>query len=100
MVVLIPLNNRQILSTFFIPDNENPTKSDGILIPMSDGLMQKLIEARTFLKDYLPIYMVPTMYIPLVHFPLTSNGKLDHRCLCDIVLRISETQLMRYVHAH
>ncbi|EER36729.1 nonribosomal peptide synthetase [Histoplasma capsulatum H143] len=97
MVVLIPVNNRQILSTFFIPDNENPTRSDGILIPMSDGLMQKLIEARTFLKDYLPIYMVPTMYIPLVHFPLTSNGKLDHRCLCDIVLRISETQLMRYM---
>lgn len=38
-------------------------------------------ELRRHLLAKLPDYMVPSMFIPIEHLPLTSNGKLDHRAL-------------------
>ncbi|NBD17978.1 MAG: amino acid adenylation domain-containing protein [Cyanobacteria bacterium] len=36
---------------------------------------------RTFLKEKLPDYMVPALFIALEQLPLTSNGKLDRNAL-------------------
>ncbi len=38
-------------------------------------------ELRTFLQPRLPDYMVPSLYLFLPTFPLTANGKIDHRAL-------------------
>ncbi|HEY0558337.1 MAG TPA: amino acid adenylation domain-containing protein [Thermoanaerobaculia bacterium] len=32
---------------------------------------------RTFLSDKLPVYMIPTHFVPLETFPLTGSGKID-----------------------
>jgi amino acid adenylation domain-containing protein len=34
-------------------------------------------ELREYLKDKLPDYMVPSIFIPMEEFPLTANGKID-----------------------
>jgi amino acid adenylation domain-containing protein len=36
---------------------------------------------RTHLRDHLPEYMLPNIYIPLDTLPLTPNGKLDRNAL-------------------
>jgi hypothetical protein len=36
---------------------------------------------RNFLKEQLPIYMVPTYYVNIKAVPLTSNGKIDRKSL-------------------
>ncbi|WP_298776764.1 hypothetical protein, partial [uncultured Shewanella sp.] len=33
------------------------------------------------LKESLPLYMHPSVYIPISEIPLTSNGKLDRKAL-------------------
>jgi amino acid adenylation domain-containing protein len=38
-------------------------------------------ELRAYLKERLPEHMVPGIYVPLERFPVTTNGKVDHRAL-------------------
>ncbi len=41
------------------------------------------IELKTFLKKYLPEYMVPSYYINLKEIPINSNGKVSKKALPD-----------------
>ena len=38
-------------------------------------------QLRQFLKDKLPSYMIPTVFVMLNSLPVTPNGKVDRRCL-------------------
>ncbi|MBV8845191.1 MAG: amino acid adenylation domain-containing protein [Bryobacterales bacterium] len=40
-------------------------------------------DLRTYLKEQLPDYMVPTMVISLPKLPLTANGKVDRQSLLE-----------------
>lgn len=42
------------------------------------------IDLRNYLKNFLPDYMIPTHFIQLEEFPLTSNGKIDKQKLINI----------------
>nr|POE89759.1 l-2-aminoadipate reductase large subunit [Quercus suber] len=39
------------------------------------------VDVRDRLKKKLPIYAVPTLFIPMLRLPLTPNGKVDRRAL-------------------
>jgi amino acid adenylation domain-containing protein len=38
-------------------------------------------EIRTYLKDFLPEYMIPAAYVRVPDFPLNRNGKIDRQAL-------------------
>ncbi|AFZ57857.1 non-ribosomal peptide synthetase [Anabaena cylindrica] len=38
-------------------------------------------QLREYLKQKLPDYMIPSAFVALESFPLTTNGKIDHRAL-------------------
>ena len=47
----------------------------------TNGAKPEADALRTFLKTKLPDYMVPSAFLCLDSFPLTSNGKIDRRAL-------------------
>jgi len=44
-------------------------------------------ELRAFLKQKLPEYMVPVLYVLVKEFPLTENGKVDRGALAELAAR-------------
>lgn len=46
-----------------------------------DGINQ----LKEYLKNSLPNYMVPRIFVPLESMPLTSNGKVDKKALNEII---------------
>jgi amino acid adenylation domain-containing protein len=55
----------QLLVAYVVPNQEAPTVS----------------ELRGFLKQTLPDYMMPSVFVMLEALPLTPNGKIDRRAL-------------------
>ena len=50
--------------------------------PLQAKMLRTLIPGlRSSLLAFLPEYMLPAFFVPLMQFPLTSNGKIDRRAL-------------------
>jgi thioesterase domain-containing protein/acyl carrier protein len=62
-------------------ENRNQDKQlIAYIIPYGEKEL-KLNELRSFLKEKLPEYMVPAVFVQLQNFPLTPNGKIDRKAL-------------------
>jgi len=57
---------QKFLVAYFVPNSENGPGSDDL---------------RAYLKERLPEYMVPSVYVPLDALPLTAHGKVDRAAL-------------------
>ena len=54
------------LVTYFVPDPNTPFNRG---------------ELRSFLRETLPDYMIPAVFVELEHLPLTQSGKINRRAL-------------------
>jgi amino acid adenylation domain-containing protein len=50
------------------------------LVPTQEQVIDN-VELRFFLKERLPDYMIPSLFMPLDAMPLSPNGKIDRRAL-------------------
>jgi amino acid adenylation domain-containing protein len=76
--------------------NRNPAVRDSAVHARPDAMGEKRLVAylilhpdrelthtamRDFLRDHLPEYMLPSIFVPLDAFPVTANGKIDYAAL-------------------
>ncbi|BAU16060.1 amino acid adenylation domain protein (plasmid) [Leptolyngbya sp. NIES-3755] len=69
VVLLLGENSQQYLCAFLVAENDQAIAED---------------ELRSFLKEILPQYMIPSTFIVLESLPLTPNCKIDRRALAAI----------------
>jgi amino acid adenylation domain-containing protein len=75
---------------------QHPAVKDCLVVPREDKAGEKQLaayvaarhkvaptgsELRSYLKEKLPEYMLPAMYVVLDAVPMTPNGKIDHKAL-------------------
>jgi len=61
-------------------DRDNTTRLVAYCVPKAGAIVQQS-EVRSYMKERLPDYMVPSAFIMLEALPLTPNGKVDSRAL-------------------
>lgn len=61
-------------------DNPDDPRLVGYVVP-ADGETPAPDALRDFLKQKLPEYMIPSVFVPLPALPLTPNGKVDRKQL-------------------
>ncbi|KAL1301752.1 hypothetical protein AAFC00_005953 [Neodothiora populina] len=84
----------QILVSYYVPDikqwqewrKEQGATDDGVTEDLSIPERLKMFstltkDVREHLKRKLPVYAVPTLFVPMIRLPLTPNGKVDKRSL-------------------
>ncbi len=67
---------------------QDKTKTDKRLVAyivLHPGQLIENAELRSFLKERLPDYMIPSAFITLENLPLTPNGKIDRHTLVERV---------------
>jgi amino acid adenylation domain-containing protein len=61
-------------------DDPNDARLVAYVVP-KDISMRAFAHVRSFCKERLPDYMVPSAFVPLERLPLTPSGKIDRRAL-------------------
>jgi amino acid adenylation domain-containing protein/non-ribosomal peptide synthase protein (TIGR01720 family) len=91
-VELVSRGKVNALAVFFARRNDvdsgeySTAVTDDLLLPMSDDALLIAQDLDSSLAGTLPAYMIPTLFLPLIHLPFTrSSGKLDRVRLRNIV---------------
>ncbi|KAI1430745.1 hypothetical protein GGR50DRAFT_163740 [Xylaria sp. CBS 124048] len=75
-----------------IPDDSQ----DSLLRNPSSEFSAHAQLAESDLSKYLPVYMIPTVYLPIWYIPLTRNDKVDRKKIREVAARLSPQQLEAY----
>nr|AEV21218.1 lysergyl peptide synthetase subunit 1 LPS1 [Periglandula ipomoeae] len=99
IVETLPVSGRTILAALILPDqrlenDEEPRKSLLMeLREVNQDFQAKLASAASKLQLALPKHMVPSVYLPIRHVPMSESGKIDRRRLKSLVLSLSPEDL-------
>ncbi|OGM44001.1 nonribosomal peptide synthase [Aspergillus bombycis] len=94
-VVLPP----QTLVAFLKMENAFPTENE-LFVPLSPEFTAELRALEKVLSEKLPVYMLPSLFIPISHIPMTISGKVDRIALRRAVPGLSHEQMEMYALAN
>lgn len=93
-VEYLPEGKRSILVAFLVDETATPyPTSEFVVSSLSDRFARFLQEIKTRLKEFLPVYMIPSLFIPISYLPVGMSGKLDRRRLQEAFSCLSEDEI-------
>lgn len=72
----VPDLHEDVLVAFVVSDEAD--------MPVGTACPRAMLGLEESLQEKLPQYMIPTFFVPIVTFPLTSSGKLDRKSLTSM----------------
>jgi amino acid adenylation domain-containing protein/non-ribosomal peptide synthase protein (TIGR01720 family) len=98
-VEMVSFDGKKSLACFVClePDGSVPDASEEhTVMPMSETFKIKAKDLEVALTAKIPVYMVPTVWLPIWRMPLTSSGKTNRRGLRLAAQAIPSMQLPTY----
>ncbi|KAG5933883.1 D-lysergyl-peptide-synthetase subunit 1 [Claviceps pazoutovae] len=99
VMLLRPVSGRMVLAALIMPHQrlENGDKDSKSLLmepgDVSQDFRAHLASAASKLRLALPSHMVPSVYLPIRHFPTTKSGKIDRGHLQSLIFSLSPEDL-------
>lgn len=93
------LENENRLAAFISFDDSTSEMQDNpqdLLLPSSEDLQSEMLDLQSQMWKTIPLYMVPTMFVPLRKIPVNLSRKIDRRTLRQLVLDFSKEQILSY----
>ncbi|KAE8406480.1 hypothetical protein BDV37DRAFT_280762 [Aspergillus pseudonomiae] len=90
---------QQTLVAFLKMENAFPTENE-LFVPLSAEFTAELRALEKVLSETLPVYMLPSLFIPISHIPMTISGKVDRIALRRAVPGLSHEQMEMYALAN
>ncbi|KAL4799310.1 hypothetical protein BDV19DRAFT_385559 [Aspergillus venezuelensis] len=95
--VLLDSKNANAVVVAFI-SKEEPDSGQGPSMAPELGLrdetfFKQVATVASKLRDRLPTWMIPTIFLPLAQIPLTKSGKVDRRRLGELVVSMPREEL-------
>ncbi|KAI0546771.1 hypothetical protein F4679DRAFT_587147 [Xylaria curta] len=79
-----------------IVDVKLSEENSGIFAEPSDLFKKAVLATTEQLDGILPVFMVPSIFIPLTHVPLTRTGKTDRRAVRAAAAKLTREQVDFY----
>jgi amino acid adenylation domain-containing protein len=86
----------KILTAFICESDVVSEDSENLLQPLKDGLLQRFLALQARLLMDLPRHMVPQLFIPVSHMPLSPSRKLERKSLRAVGNGLTHEQLAAY----
>lgn len=89
-------SGRQALATFVVCDVPRDGSTSSLILKASEEFKAHGQDAATALAEHLPLFMVPTLFIPIIAMPRTASDKLDRKVLRATVVQLSEQEILGF----
>ncbi|KAI1750356.1 hypothetical protein F4782DRAFT_548662 [Xylaria castorea] len=84
-----------LVAFIYTAAKESPS-SDEILAQPSSEFRSEAQATQDALSERLPVYMVPTLYLPLQRIPLSANDKINRHVLRQLAAKLSLEDFLSY----
>ncbi|RHZ46418.1 uncharacterized protein CDV56_103550 [Aspergillus thermomutatus] len=77
-------------------ENQSHISDNTLLRPPTKNFQNRIVESEAALLRQLPRYMVPSLFFPVDHIPITTSGKANRRALQEMVMQLPSERLAAY----
>jgi amino acid adenylation domain-containing protein/non-ribosomal peptide synthase protein (TIGR01720 family) len=96
---MLPTKEPLLVAFIYLPDNSSPSSGNKGKVfynePSNDFRLQSSA-AQDRLANSLPPFMIPRLFLPVAHIPLTASSKTDRRALREHAASLSWNELQDY----
>lgn len=90
-------SGRQSLAAFVVVKDSNDQSGSNLITSVTKEFMELCGHATTALVGILPLFMIPTLFIPISSMPRTASDKLDRKLLRTTILQLPEKDSLAFV---
>ncbi|GJP89751.1 acetyl-CoA synthetase-like protein [Aspergillus niger] len=85
----------EMLTAFLVVSGQESLSEAPLICPPNDCFRETVTNSLSVLEQSLPSYMVPTVFVPLSHIPLTRTNKADRHVLRKLAEAMSRADLVQ-----